>query len=97
MQISLINRALQLSRYSIAMISSRLFTVLAASLVCAGNVHGQPLDQASVAPSPVVVQPHDQITQDLKSAAPESAAKLQPAGGITAQLTAIAKAEQPAS
>jgi hypothetical protein len=78
------------------MISSRLFTVLAASLVCAGTGHGQPLDQAMVAPSPVVIQPHDQITQDLKSAAPESDAKLQPAGDIPAQLTAIAKAEQPA-
>jgi type II secretory pathway component GspD/PulD (secretin) len=79
------------------MISSRLFTVLVASLVCASTGHGQPLDQAAVAPSPVVVQPHDQITQDLKSAAPESDAKLQPAGKILAQLTAIAKAEQPAS
>jgi type II secretory pathway component GspD/PulD (secretin) len=78
------------------MISSRLFTVLAASLVCAGTGHGQPLDQAAVAPSPIVVQPHDQITQDLKSAAPESDAKLQPSAKITAELTAIAKAEKPA-
>jgi Flp pilus assembly secretin CpaC len=79
------------------MISSRLFTVLAASLACAGNGHCQQIDPAPVAPSPVVVQPHDQITQDLKSAAPESDAKLQPAGDIPAQLTAIAKAETPAS
>ncbi len=35
--------------------------------------------------------------QDLKSAAPESNPKLQPAGEITAQLTAIAKSERPAS
>ena len=79
------------------MISSRLVTVLAASLVCASTGPCQPLDQAVVAPSPVVVQPHAQITQDLKSAAPESDAKLQPAGEIPAQLTAIAKADQPAS
>jgi type II secretory pathway component GspD/PulD (secretin) len=79
------------------MISSRLLIVLAASLVCASSGHCQPLDQASVAPSPVVVQPHDQITQDLKSAAPESDAKLQPAGDIPAQLTAIANAEKPPS
>jgi type II secretory pathway component GspD/PulD (secretin) len=79
------------------MISSRLLIVLAVSLVCARTGHGQPLDQASVAPWPVVIQPHDQITQDLKSAAPESEAKIQPAGGIPAQLTAIAKSEQPAS
>jgi type II secretory pathway component GspD/PulD (secretin) len=79
------------------MISSRLVTVLAASLVCASTGPCQPLDQAAVAPSPVVVQPHDQITQDLKSAAPESDAKLQPADEIPAQLTAIAKAGQPTS
>jgi type II secretory pathway component GspD/PulD (secretin) len=79
------------------MISSRLFTVLAASLVCSSHGHCQQIDQAQVSPSPVVVQPHDQITQDLKSAAPESAARLQSAGDIPAQLTAIAKAEQPAS
>jgi len=79
------------------MISSRLLTVLAASLACASASHGQPLDQASVAPSPIVVQPHDQVTQDLKSAAPESDAKPQPAGEIAAQLNDVAKAEKPAS
>src|SRR5579862_1082038 len=97
MQISLINTLLQLSHYSVSMISSRLFTVLAASVVCASTGHCQPLDQAAVSPSPVVVQPHDQITQDLKSVAPESDAKLQPTGKIASQLTAIAKAEKPAS
>ncbi|HXA80698.1 MAG TPA: hypothetical protein VNV14_05445 [Opitutaceae bacterium] len=79
------------------MIFSRLLIVLATSLVCAGNVHCQPVDQAPVAPSPIVVQPHDQITQDLKSAAPESAAKLQPSAKITTELTTLAKVEQPVS
>jgi hypothetical protein len=90
MQISLNNTSHQLSRYSIAMISRRFFVVLALSLVYASAGHGQPLDQAAVAPSPVVVvvQPHEQVTQDLTSAAPESTAKPQPADDITAQLTA---------
>jgi type II secretory pathway component GspD/PulD (secretin) len=79
------------------MISSRLLTVLATNLVCAGAVHCQELDQSVLAPSPVVMQPHDQVTQDLKSAAPESTAKTQPAGDITSQLTAIAKSEKPPS
>jgi Flp pilus assembly secretin CpaC len=79
------------------MISSRLFFVLAASLPCATAGHGQPLDQTLGSPSPIIVQSHDQVIQDLKSAAPELDAKLQTAGEIALQLTAIAKSEKPAS
>jgi hypothetical protein len=77
------------------MTSSRIFIALAASLVCGGADFGQPTEQSPAA-APVTVQPRHQITDDLKSAAPESAAKYESAEDITSQLTAIAKSEKPA-
>jgi hypothetical protein len=78
------------------MISRRFLIALAARLLSASIGYGQPSDQTLSTPSPVVVQPHDQVTQDLKAAAPESVATPQSAAAITNQLTAIAKAERPA-